>query len=54
MKLHVPEFVVEGSSLAETAAKVARHFGCIADGIVPDSGIAVAHIVETDPTPEEV
>lgn len=51
MKLTVQEFSVEAESTEDAARAVARHFGCIADGLVPDSGVAIAHTIEGPPPP---
>lgn len=44
VRIEVPGFVIEAASVPEGAAKIARHFGTIADGIVQDSGLPIAHI----------
>lgn len=41
--LSVQGFSVTAATKEEAARKASRHFGCIADNVVPDSGIAVAH-----------
>lgn len=46
VKITVDEFTVTADSLSEGSAKIARHFGTIADGLVQDSGLAIAHRAE--------
>jgi hypothetical protein len=52
VKVTVEQFVVEGATRAELAARIASHFGHIADSKIPDSGLAIAHTFEgADETP---